>query len=138
MLELTITLQQGFDAPRLQSELLTLAPDFLALSTYGQTRPVSIFLTDNSTKVVQAQTICTTHIATPLLPLPDPLVAAITQAKTDAGSTAIDDLTVTQAVNYINTNVIDLASAKSALIIAVKYIGEMRRELNLINNRLGL
>ena len=129
----TVTRQQLVYAPRLTTEMKVACGASASIAT-GPDIALRVFVDDIITDQ-QVDTVLAAHDPTPPL---DPLVVAITQAKTDAGTTPIDGLTVAQAVSYINTNVTDLTSAKAALVIAVKYIGEMRRELNLINNRLGL
>lgn len=54
---------------------------------------------------------------------------AVRTAAQQAGSTPLDSLTVTQAVAYVNANVVDLPSAKAALIILVKILGKMESQI---------
>lgn len=75
---------------------------------------------------------------------PDPiplLVSAVAQAAMDTtslGVMPIDGMTVAQVDAWIVANVTNLATAQTALRYAARYLMKMRKELNLINQKLGL
>jgi hypothetical protein len=71
-------------------------------------------------------------------PTADALVVDLATAKTESGTNPLDNLTVAQALAWIDANVTDLASARTALKQVVKVLGIHERRLRMIERALGL
>lgn len=131
-----LTFQKTVLAGKLHTELAAaIGAKLVGIST-GET-PCIVHVTDDTTPADEA-TIATLVTAHNSAPPPDTLVIALATAKTEAGINPLDNLTVAEALAWIEANVIDLPSAKTALKQAVKIFAIHERRLRIIERALGL